>query len=76
MLSEDTQLEELIGRNVRLDYVDLTLASNDPIRYPLQQKWKSKSSQQSEEEELNQRGKLKKLLTRKILLTQPSSILH
>jgi hypothetical protein len=59
ILSDDTQLEELIGRNVRLDYVNLSVASSDPIRYPLQQKWKSKSDQQSEEAETNQKGKLK-----------------
>ncbi len=49
LLSNDTQVEELIGRNVRLDYVDLTLASNDPDRYPLVQKQFSKSSQESED---------------------------
>ena len=49
LLSNDTQVEELIGRNVRLDYVDLTLASNEPDRYPLVQKQFSKSSQESED---------------------------
>ena len=48
ILSNDVRLEELIGRNVRLDFIDLTVASNDPVRFPLVQKQFSKSSQDSD----------------------------
>jgi len=47
-LSNDIRLEELIGRNVRLDFVDLTVASADPVKFPLVQKQFSKSSQESD----------------------------
>ena len=47
ILSDSTQLEDLIGRNVRLDYVDLTVKSSDPAKYPLSRHWKSQHNEES-----------------------------